>query len=94
MGWKFYYFKKMVLCYNYFANLFRFKLKYLYFWHDLHIFFYMIWVSDECRHGDAIPVSQQFAECVFNFGRIQQLGREDPKLVSPAGFKLAFYDLR
>ena len=21
--------------------------------------FYMIWVSDECQHGDAIPVSQQ-----------------------------------
>ena len=25
--------------------------------------FYMIWVSDECQHGDAIPVSQQLAEC-------------------------------
>ena len=53
---------KMVLCFNYFANLLCYNLKYLLFC-MIGMIFYMIWVSDECQHGDAIPVSQQFGEC-------------------------------
>ena len=50
------------LCYNYFANLLCFKLKYLFFC-MIGMIFYMIWVCEECQHGDAIPVSQQFGVC-------------------------------
>ena len=32
-------------------------------WQDLHTFLFIIGVSDDCQHGDAIPVSQQITVC-------------------------------